>query len=195
MKCRDFDVYLAEWIAGRLPDAQAAAMQAHSDACSSCMRAADDERALRSAWQPLRGPSLTAKLGTPSDMQNTPDLWPRLSARIATVSQESAPAPVRSGWSMPEWLRMPRFAMPVAMGGALATLAIGFMLIKPPTPSTVVGPGPGPIGPGPIAKTVDEVRVIQLVSDMQRMPDPDSEMAFGSPPHYQRAEHLLDNEQ
>jgi hypothetical protein len=192
MKCRDFDLYLAEWIVGRLPEGQAAEMQAHCDACTSCKRDAEDERVLRAAWQPLRSPAFLDRSAQP-DVPNTPDLWPRLSARIAALQEESAPAPIRSGWTVPQWLRMPRFVMPVAMGGALATVAIGVMLLgRPVTPPGVVEPQSGPIEN---ARMADENKVIQLVSDMQRMPDPDSEMAFASPPHYQRAEHLLDNEQ
>lgn len=165
MKCRDFDENLMDWVAGKLPEHLAAAMSAHSRLCASCARLEAEERALRLRWQSLPDP------GAP------PDLWLRLSARL-----EQKPA------------RRWRFALrPVWMTGATLAAAASLTLVvwlrfqAPPT-ARVDAPRPAV---QQTASSVDESRVVQMISDMQSLPDPDRDEVLAGSEHYRKDMRIL----
>jgi hypothetical protein len=165
MKCREFDEKLMEWVAGRLPEHLAAAMSAHSRSCASCARLEAEERGLRLRWQSLPDP------GAP------PDLWPRLAARL-----EQKPA---RRWQ----LRL----RPVWMTGATLAAAASLTLVvwlRLQTPSTVRVDDPQPTVQQ-TASGVDEGRVVQMISDMQSLPDPDRDEVLAGSEHYRKDMRIL----
>lgn len=94
MNCRHFQHHMADWVAGRLSEEQAALMETHRAVCPVCARAEEEERDLHARWHALAVPA------------NPPDLWPRIAARLET------PTPART----------PRFAFArrLALSGAVA---------------------------------------------------------------------------
>jgi ferric-dicitrate binding protein FerR (iron transport regulator) len=162
MKCRDFETLLPDWIAGRLSENAAGQMLAHYAACKTCSTAAEDERDLRNRWRSL------------PDLRDTPDLWPRLAARLS--AQHELPA------------RRSPFAMRLrlyTLGGALAAAALCAVVLWPRPPAVTVRSG------DPGQTDVDEQHVVQLVSDMRRMPDPESDTSLVAPPHYRPVERSI----
>lgn len=165
MKCREFDENLMDWVAGKLPEPLAAAMSEHSRLCASCARLEAQERSLRLRWQSLPDP------GVP------PDLWLRLAARL-----EQKPA------------RRWRFALrPVWRTGAMLAAAASLTLVvwlRFQAPPTDRGGATGSAVPQ-TAASVDESRVVQMISDMQSLPDPDRDEVLAGSEHYRKDMRIL----
>jgi hypothetical protein len=78
MKCRIFEIQVADWQASRLPESISEQMAAHQQSCERCSRIAASEAALRrrfNAWAEPAQPS---------------DIWPRLAGRL----EQKAPRPL-----------------------------------------------------------------------------------------------------
>ena len=166
MKCRDFQTFLPDWIAGKLSENLAGQMLAHYAACKACSRAAEDERDLRDRWRNL------------PDLRETPDLWPRLAARLNALNERPAKLP----------FFLPRLRL-YTLGGALAAAALCAVVLWP-RPSAVVFPPDNP-SQTLVPPDVDEQHVVQLVSDMRQMPDPESDTSLVAPPHYRPVERSI----
>lgn len=174
MACRQFTRDLAEWAAGRLPADAAARMEGHRAACPACARAFAEEQSLRALF------GGAAEAGPARADARTPELWDRVAARIATPSPASRPA--RPAWV--EALRARQAPRALAFGGALGVAAIFGVAAwmhggAPSGPAAVSQVGPGDTQVATSAP-VDETHVLQLVSEMQSMPDPDSEYTLAA---------------
>jgi len=82
MKCRRFELDVADWVAGRLSGPQAAEMGAHEKQCARCHGVAESERQLQASMAAMPAASLRR------------DLWPELAVRL----EQNAPKPVRRRW-------------------------------------------------------------------------------------------------
>lgn len=60
MNCHEFDNHLQDWLDGGLSADQAAALQAHADACPDCRARVEEFRTLRAALAELPAPALSA---------------------------------------------------------------------------------------------------------------------------------------
>jgi anti-sigma factor RsiW len=145
MKCNIFEYLLPDWIAGRLPQEQARRMEAHHAGCAACQRAAATERALSQRWQQLPSPREVAPI------------WPRLVQRI-----EAAP-PKRRIPLFPAW----------TVGGALASILLFGTLLWSHTP--LPPPAGQSVTPQIPRVQVDERRIVQLASEIQDMPEGESD--------------------
>lgn len=74
MNCRTFEMQVADWLSGRLPDSIADRMAAHKATCPACAGIADAEARMRRQWSDLRTPAASA------------DLWLKVESRIAQPS-------------------------------------------------------------------------------------------------------------
>ncbi len=149
MNCRQFENDLPDWIADRLPARQAERMQAHHAACPACRQAALDERALRQRWQDALPTAAMAPV------------WPRLAQRL-----DSAP-PQRMPLRFPVW----------SLGSAAAACgllgALLWMHTLPGPPKDVPPP------PSQVAETqVDEHHIIQLISQIQEVPEEEGSSVY-----------------
>ncbi len=70
MRCRDFNRDCADWLKGRLAEADAAAMERHAASCRTCAAVASEERALIDVVRKQPAPTLNA------------DLWPQIQYRL-----------------------------------------------------------------------------------------------------------------
>lgn len=139
MNCKEFEDLLPDWVAGRLSGEQAAQMEQHRSACPACARAEAAESDLRARWRALQA------------VRNTPDIRPRLAARLAEAAAASRALFVR------------RVAL---VGGAFATAALGALMLF----HTMRGPVPTDG-----EEVVNEAHVVHLVTEMQRLPYPEED--------------------
>lgn len=61
MKCSEFDNQVQDWLDGELNADQAAALQAHAEACPACRARAGEFRALRAALAGMPAPALSSE--------------------------------------------------------------------------------------------------------------------------------------
>ncbi|HXG24295.1 MAG TPA: zf-HC2 domain-containing protein [Chthonomonadales bacterium] len=135
ISCKEFEDLLPEWVAGRLNGEQAAQMEQHRAACPTCVDAEAAESDLRARWRVLQ------------TVQNTPDIRPRLAARLAEAAAASRA------------LFMRRVAF---VGSAFATAALCALMLS----HTMRGPK---------EEIVNEARVVNLVTEMQQLPFPEED--------------------
>lgn len=169
MKCRDFEFDLSDWIAGRLAADRSARMQEHADNCRACSVATEHERSLRVAIAAV--PPIT----------RTPDLWLRISDRIA------APA-ARASWLDRLFPKPSRAGYGLSFASGLAVIAVCAVIFTHRSPVGGTSPTAGANLP---PEQVDEARVVKLVADMQSVPEAGSEMGLATPPHMQSVERAL----
>ena len=81
MNCRTFELQVADWLSGRLPESISAQMAAHKATCRPCAEIADAEADMRRQWSEYRTPNVSA------------DLWPRIEARLDQPSFRKAARP------------------------------------------------------------------------------------------------------
>ena len=147
-----------------MSDEQAFRMQAHRRACPACAQAEAAERELCALWRDLPAPS------------EAPDVWPRLSARLAGAA-------IRPGPSFWRWGGGVRMAL---VTGATAAAAIGvFLAARLPDAET------GGTPPAVAEAAADERRVVSLVARMQELPRPAEDALLSQPSPNQRAMRLL----
>jgi len=76
MRCRTFEVQVADWQASKLPEAISVQMAAHQKSCARCAQIAASEADIRRRFS-----------GLPEPVQSS-DIWPRLSAAISQSETE-----------------------------------------------------------------------------------------------------------
>jgi hypothetical protein len=70
MNCRTFELQVADWLSGRLPDNISVKMAEHKAICPPCARIAEAEADLQGRWSAWQMPEPSA------------DLWPKIAARL-----------------------------------------------------------------------------------------------------------------
>lgn len=78
MKCRDFELDVADWIRQRLDESQSQAMEAHAGKCDRCRELAAAERRIQHRMAALSAPELRR------------DLWPELAVRLEETASAYA---------------------------------------------------------------------------------------------------------
>jgi anti-sigma factor RsiW len=154
MNCRQFESNLADYIAGRLPPADAAQMNAHSDACAVCAREEQQERALRVRFvaSPVVPP--------------VTDLWPRVVAQLPER---------RPRFAFPRlWLAAP------ALTAAAAVAVLFWSLPRPDVTGPVRVPS-NPVSGSPVrlSTLVNEVREIGIPESEMLLDETDSSRQMG----------------
>lgn len=149
ISCKEFEDLLPEWVAGRLSNVQATQMEQHCAACPTCAHAEAAESDLRARWRVLQ------------TVQNTPDIRPRLAARLAEAAAASRALFVR------------RMAL---VGGAFATAALCALMIFHTAHSSR-------------EKAVNEAHVVNLVAEMQQLPYPEEDRMISA--LYRQEERLI----
>lgn len=189
MNCRKFEDHLAEWASGRLNTEVQDQMARHSAGCAVCAKREAAERELRVTWHQL--PTIA-----------TPDIASRLSARLAVPVPAAPKSSLAARWNQlfgrdPYTSPRPVYRRTVFGAGLAATGLCGLLLwvhTRPMEP-TILYPVPTPPGNEsivvPTAAHTDDQRVIQLVSEIRRLPDPDTDPFTEQPRERHRVQRLL----
>lgn len=134
MKCRDFEIEVAEWVRERTSPAVSQALAMHESGCAKCRQLAEAERQIRIDLSALPSVDLAR------------DLWPSMLDRLYQ------PKPVRHGW-----LALTKWAM---AGVAAAILGVAvFKAIQPPAQIAMAKPE----DEARIARMMADAQMIQYV--------------------------------
>jgi len=81
MNCRTFEMQVADWLSGRLPESISDRMAEHKATCAPCASIADAEARMRRQWSEWRTP------------EPTEDLWAKVEARLPQTTFGPAKRP------------------------------------------------------------------------------------------------------
>jgi anti-sigma factor RsiW len=157
MNCRLFRRELPDWLRGMLNESESAAMETHRAECRFCAKEEALERHLRGAWKSM------------PESPREPEVWPRVAAAL-----DRPRATGRLRWR-PAGL---------ALGSAFAVMGLIALLIS--QNGSISGPPPNE-RPTTVISAAEERRVVQMVEELRRIPDLESDRMALEPPHLRNA--------